>query len=66
MKWRTIFLRDGNMNAKYLIIPLIFMTPLCLMGADFSKTPTDANSDDEMDLPNDSSDFVLVSDVGRM
>lgn len=51
------------MKRKYTIILLILIAALFLLGSNFSKNPNKVKNDDTMNLSNDSSDFVLVSDV---
>lgn len=50
------------MKNKYLITLLIVILALCFLTAGYGKNTSDIGSDD-MNLSNDSSDFVLLTDV---
>lgn len=52
------------MKNKYIILSLLFLLTLCFLGGTlYSQNLTQSNSKRDIDLSNDSSDFVVVSDV---
>ena len=51
------------MKKKLLMIFLASLLTLCILGAAYSQNSTDTTKEDNITLSNDSSDFVLLSDV---
>lgn len=51
------------MKDKLFKISLIMLLALCFLGADFSQNPTNETAQDNITLSNDSSDFVILTDI---